>query len=75
MQRKTCRKEGNTIRCECGGLVSAAASLHPPIDIGVGFKRGDKRPRVEARYNYKKVVGYRGTCMKCRFIGDFALNR
>ena len=65
-----CTKVNNTIRCECGGQIMIDAQLHPLVDLGFGFRKA--KFVVDRKYG-KQVIGYRGTCMKCRKDGNFML--
>ena len=66
-----CTMKEKTVRCACGGQIMVGASLHPLVDLGVGF-RGSKF-EVRRKYNMKKVIGYAGECMRCRKEGNFFL--
>ena len=64
----SCHMDGKTVRCSCGGQVMVDASLHPLVDLGMGFRRGKF---VVDKVYAKKIIGYRGACMKCRKEGNF----
>ena len=54
------------VRCECGGQLAVEGTLHPLVDFGVGFVKG--KFQVDRVYS-KKVIGYKGFCMKCHKEG------
>lgn len=65
-----CTQKGKEVRCECGGQLAIDATLHPLADLGVGFRKG--KFEIKTKYS-KRVIGYRGFCMKCQKEGDFLL--
>lgn len=66
-----CTMVNNCVRCGCGGQVMVDASLHPLVDLGVGFRGG--KFRVDKVYDMKRTIGYRGQCLKCNKAGNFFL--
>ena len=60
------------IRCVCGGQVACEGSLHPLVDLGVGFRGG--KLRIDRTYS-KRVIGYSGFCLKCQKQGHFLLSK
>lgn len=69
MSEFACTKQGNSIRCECGGQLAVGGTLHPLVDLGIGVGP-DRRLIVDKTYS-KKVIGYTGFCLKCRKDGRF----
>jgi hypothetical protein len=71
MAEHKCTKQGNSIRCSCGGQVSVGGVLNPLVDLGIGV--GADRKLVVSKTYSKKVIGYTGFCMKCQKQGRFLL--
>lgn len=72
MSEHACTKQGNSIRCGCGGQLSIGGTLHPLVDFGIGVG-SDRKLIVDKTYS-RRVIGYTGFCLKCRKEGRFLLS-
>jgi hypothetical protein len=68
----TCTKQGNSVRCGCGGQLAVSGTLNPLVDLGIGV--GPNRKLIVSKTYSRKVVGYTGFCLKCRKEGRFLLS-